>query len=103
MLLRAPASTVWHTLGRALPSSRASQIYAAVVGADDRRPTGGPLQSGSTVPGFAVREAVVPQRLVLAGRHRFSSYTLTFLLEEDDWAELISSRTVPRRHLRAVA
>jgi len=36
---------------------------------------------GQTLPGFQVVEAEVGHRLALAGRHRFSRYRLTFLIE----------------------
>jgi hypothetical protein len=36
---------------------------------------------GETVPGFRVIEAVPGQRLALRGRHRFSDYALTFVIE----------------------
>ena len=42
--------------------------------------TGGP---GQTVPGFRVAEAEPGRRLTLRGRHRFSQYELTFLLDDD--------------------
>jgi hypothetical protein len=38
---------------------------------------------GQTLPGFRVAEAEPGQRLVLRGRHRFSDYELTFLLDGD--------------------
>jgi len=37
---------------------------------------------GQTIPGFRVAAAVRGQRLVLRGRHRFSHYELTFLLDD---------------------
>jgi hypothetical protein len=36
---------------------------------------------GQTVPGFAIAEVEPGQKLVLRGRHRFSSYELTLRLE----------------------
>ena len=41
-----------------------------------------PLAEGSMVAGFRVVEAVRPSRLVLEGRHRFSSYRLAFFVDE---------------------
>lgn len=38
---------------------------------------------GQTLPGFRVAEAEPGRRLVLRGRHRFSDYELTFLLDDD--------------------
>jgi hypothetical protein len=40
-----------------------------------------PLAEGSTVPGFRVTAATPGRELVLAGRHFFSSYALTFRLD----------------------
>lgn len=39
--------------------------------------------TGATLPGFAVVEAQRPARLELRGRHRFSSYALVFLIDDD--------------------
>lgn len=39
--------------------------------------------AGDAIPGFAVLEADPPQRLVLRGRHRFSSYELEFTVTAD--------------------
>lgn len=96
VLASAPAWAVWHALGRSLPTARAAQVYAALVGAADRRPSGDPLTSGSTVPGFRVRAATAPERLVLVGRHRFSTYSLVFVLAERDDGTRLSARTDAR-------
>jgi hypothetical protein len=50
--------------------------------ADDTASGPRPLAEGSTVPGFRVVAAVPGSELVLEGSHRFSSYALTFRLEE---------------------
>lgn len=79
----AGAEAVWRALGASLAGHSAPQrMVAAVVGTVPRHRHGDPLVEGSTLPGFAVRAADPPRRLVLAGRHRFSVYTLTFALEE---------------------
>jgi hypothetical protein len=39
-------------------------------------------QPGQTLPGFRVIEADPGRRLVLQGRHRFSRYDLTFVLDD---------------------
>jgi hypothetical protein len=93
VVAKAPAVVVWRALGDSLPDSRISQRYAAAVGARDTRPSGSPLVAGSTVPGFVVDEARPSQRLVLVGRHRFSTYTLTFLLEERAGGTQLTART----------
>lgn len=43
-----------------------------------------PLTQGSAFPGFHVETAEPPSKLGLAGRHRFSTYLLSFRLEEMD-------------------
>ncbi|MEP6625816.1 MAG: hypothetical protein ABJC79_15310 [Acidimicrobiia bacterium] len=56
--------------------------FAGAVGCESTASTGPrPLVVGSTIPGFRVARAVYAQELVLEGRHRFSSYALTFRLE----------------------
>jgi hypothetical protein len=93
VVAQAPAAVVWRALGESFPDSRVSRLYAAAVGARDTRPFGSPLVGGSTVPGFVVEEAVPPQRLVLVGRHRFSTYSLTFLLDEQGGSTRLTART----------
>jgi hypothetical protein len=69
--------------------------YARLVGCADRTASGPrPLAEGSSVPGFRVVEAVPPETLVLAGRHRFSSYRLTFRIEPlDEGRSRLSAET----------
>lgn len=56
--------------------------YARLVGCADTIASGPrPLSTGSVVPGFHVVAAVPGSELALQGRHRFSSYALTFRLE----------------------
>lgn len=43
-----------------------------------------PPAEGSAFPGFHVESAEPPSELGLAGRHRFSTYLLSFRLEEAD-------------------
>lgn len=51
-----------------------------------RGPHGGrtapPVEGATTFPGFRTATAIPPRELTLLGRHRFSSYTLTFRLDE---------------------
>jgi hypothetical protein len=69
------------TLDRALSRAGAA-TYARAVGCADCTASGPrPLAAGSTMPGFRVVRAVPGSELALAGRHRFSSYTLIFRLE----------------------
>ncbi|WP_214411221.1 hypothetical protein [Sphaerisporangium fuscum] len=59
-----------------------SARYARLVGAEPLVATGPwPPAEGSTVPGFRVVSAVSGRELGLAGRHRFSDYTLVFRIE----------------------
>lgn len=56
--------------------------YAWIVGCAEATAAGPrPLAEGATIPGFRVAAAVPARRLVLEGRHRFSSYVLTFRLD----------------------
>jgi hypothetical protein len=69
--------TVDHTFSR-----RALSAYARVVGGVPAAASGPrPLAEGATVPGFRVAGAVPGAELVLEGRHRFSTYALTFSIE----------------------
>jgi hypothetical protein len=90
----APALVVWRELGESLRRpARAGGVGARMLHVDPERAQGDPLVEGSTIPGFGVREAVPGQRLVLAGRHRFSDYTLTFTLVDDNGATRLAART----------
>jgi hypothetical protein len=56
--------------------------YAWIVGCAEATAAGPrPLAEGATIPGFRVAADVPARRLVLEGRHRFSSYVLTFRLD----------------------
>lgn len=64
-------------------SGRGIEAYARLVGCEDDRPAGPrPLAEGSSMPGFRVAAAAPPSEMVLAGRHRFSTYTLTFRIDD---------------------
>lgn len=84
-VVAAPADDVWRALCDTVERSfsrRGASRYARLVGAADRSASGPrPLAPGSTLPGFHVVDAVVGRRLALQGRHRFSTYSLTFYLE----------------------
>jgi hypothetical protein len=81
----AGAEDVWAALvgvDRSL-SGRFVEVYARAVGCADHRHAGPrPLAQGATRPGFHVAAAAPPSEMVLAGRHRFSSYTLTFRVDD---------------------
>ena len=90
----APATVVWRHLGTSLRrQSRFGGMPARVLGADPVASGGDPLVEGSTIPGFRVRESLAPERLVLAGRHRFSDYTLTFTLAARGNTTVLAART----------
>jgi hypothetical protein len=83
--IAAGVDAVWPVLVEVLDRafSRAGMtLYARIVGCADCTATGPrPLAVGSTIPGFRVVAAVPGSELALEGRHRFSSYALTFRLE----------------------
>jgi hypothetical protein len=83
--IQAPASAVWRALGASLPKG-SGRMTTALLGTVPGRSVGDPLREGSAIPGFAVRAAVPERELALAGRHRFSDYSLAFALEEQDGA-----------------
>jgi hypothetical protein len=104
VLVAAPVDVVWQVLGVIALDSRAGRVGASVLGASPRRAGAGPLTEGGTVPGFAAREAVPGERLVLGGRHRFSDYALTLTLTAQPVGTLLSARTnasFPGPHGRA--
>jgi hypothetical protein len=76
----------WAALLRVVEQSFASARRrgpARLLGCEDIAPSGPrPLAPGSTFSGFHVETAEPPSELALAGRHRFSTYLLSFRLEE---------------------
>jgi hypothetical protein len=85
VVIHAEADDVWAALlGLDDTFSRTGAVaYARAVGCADVEASGPrPLIEGSSLPGFRVATAVPGSRLVLAGRHRFSSYALTFRIDE---------------------
>jgi hypothetical protein len=81
----APADVVWTALLKVLRREIAgSAPIARILGCDPAQGTaefaGRP---GEAVPGFRVVEAEPGRRLELRGRHRFSNYALTFVLDGD--------------------
>ncbi|WP_397428922.1 SRPBCC family protein [Pseudofrankia sp. BMG5.37] len=82
----AAAEDVWLALAERLDRSfggAGAQRYARAVGCAECAPSGPrPLATGSTIVGFRVVAAEPGSRLMLAGRHRFSDYTLTFRLDD---------------------
>ncbi|MFF4546436.1 hypothetical protein [Streptomyces sp. NPDC001435] len=85
-LVAARPDAVWRGLGDVLDRSftrpRATG-YARLVGAADHAVSGPrrPPAEGSVFAGFRVVSAQPGRELVLAGRHRFSTYALLFHLD----------------------
>lgn len=84
-VIAADVGAVWDALTRALDRAFSHGFavrYARLIGCDDRRVSGPrPLAEGSTMAGFHVDVAVPVSELVITGRHRFSTYALSFRLE----------------------
>lgn len=83
--VEASSEVVWAALLKVLRSQMGgSATIARILGCDPARGTaefaGRP---GEAVPGFRVVEAEQGRRLALRGRHRFSNYALTFVLDHD--------------------
>jgi hypothetical protein len=80
----APPADVWDALiwwvGR--PSSAVTRNGAVVLGCVPAAQAGRAGEEGSTIPGFTVERSVAPAELLLVGRHRFSRYSLQFLVDE---------------------
>ena len=81
----AQADAVWAELLKTLRrQTGGSASIARILGCD---PAVGTAEfagrPGETVPGFRVIESEPGRRLALRGRHRFSSYALTFVLDGD--------------------
>lgn len=82
----ADRDATWAALLRVVERSFASargRGPARLLACEDTEPSGpGPLAQGSAFPGFHVETAEPPDKLALAGRHRFSTYLLRFRLED---------------------
>ncbi|RNM12548.1 hypothetical protein [Nocardioides pocheonensis] len=96
VLVHADADAVWQALGRSLPHGAIARTGARLLGAEPARAHGDPLVADSAVPGFGVHAALPGRELVLAGRHRFSVYRLTFSLEPRERDVVLVARTEAR-------
>lgn len=97
VVVLAPRTVVWRHLGRALPSPRRGEsVLVRVLGARPRTAAGDPRAEGGQVPGFAVAAAVPGERLELVGRHRFSTYALTFTLADAPAGTRLTATTQAR-------
>jgi hypothetical protein len=81
--IAADGERVWDALvermGRLAPGSAR---VAGLLGCREREAAGDTGRAGSTIVGFRVVRAERPVELALAGRHRFSDYSLTFAVED---------------------
>ncbi len=81
----APVDEVWTALLRMLRGMTGGLPLARVLGCEPRTATtqfaGVP---GDAVPGFRVVDVEPGRRLSLRGKHRFSRYELTFVLDEGE-------------------
>ncbi len=84
--VNADREVTWAALLRVVEGSFASargRGPARLLGCEDTEPSGPrPLTRGSGFPGFHVEIAEPGDKLALAGRHRFSTYLLSFRLED---------------------
>jgi hypothetical protein len=82
----ADRDATWAALLRVVERSFASargRGPARLLACEDTEPSGPrPLTQGSAFPGFHVETAEPRSKLALAGRHRFSTYLLTFRLAD---------------------
>ncbi|MFF3491626.1 hypothetical protein ACFYWS_09780 [Streptomyces sp. NPDC002795] len=95
IMVDAPTERVWPVLASEFggSSGRLFEVYARFIGAKPLRSGGEPLAEGSTLPGFAVVEAVPGRSVRLVGRHLYSRYELTFDLTERPGGTLVRART----------
>jgi hypothetical protein len=75
---------VWDALVAwvARPPGRGSERFAALLGCRERRMNGLAGEEGSTIVGFRVVRSEARAVLALAGRHRFSDYSLAFQIDD---------------------
>jgi hypothetical protein len=80
---QALATTMRRELGGELskPLAALLDVEPAAASGDFARPD---VREGQAIPGFAVAQAEAPRVLAFEGRHRFSRYRLTFLLDATD-------------------
>jgi hypothetical protein len=97
VLVAASIDSVWRHLGASLERrGSATGVVVTLLGAVPPSGSGDPLTRGAAMPGFGVADAVPGDRLVLAGRHRFSDYALIFLLAGEPGGTRLSARTHAR-------
>jgi hypothetical protein len=83
--IAAEPDTVWTALIGMLDASFSRPgvgVISRILGSDNHAMSGPrPLALGTSMPGFEVVAATPGSELVLEGRHRFSTYALTFRIE----------------------
>jgi hypothetical protein len=96
----APPERVWDAavaISRGAFGTSGGGLFARVVGCEDTEVQGEPGAEGSTIVGFHVETSRPPRELGLAGRHRFSEYRLTFLVDRlDDGCSRVRAQTHAR-------
>lgn len=96
-IVAAPPGAAWAALVRVLPRAfggRAAERYARAIACDPAAPHGAFPAVGSAIVGFRVARADAPRELALVGRHRFSTYALTFRLDAlDDGTTRVRAET----------
>jgi enamine deaminase RidA (YjgF/YER057c/UK114 family) len=84
-VIAAGVDHVWPALLETLDRTFSRPVvsaYARIVGCTEATAAGPrPLAEGAKIPGFRVAGAAPARELLLEGRHRFSSYGLTFCLD----------------------
>jgi hypothetical protein len=94
----APPDAVWSAIGREMGRQSGFVVRAAatLLGTEARSRQGTALAPGSTIPGFRVSAAEPGERVVYAGRHRFSQYELVFELTPVDDRTRLTAVTLAR-------
>jgi len=86
VVIDAPPQAVWEVLVHVAPrdfQGRVAESGARVLGCRYTASSGpGPLEPGSTFPGFMVARMEPLRLLSLEGRHRFSRYRLEYALDD---------------------
>ena len=97
VVVDADAATTWAALTDVLGHSfggNARAKGAALLGCEHTRPNATPFPGqGAVVPGFVARTSEAPRLLELTGRHRFSTYSLTFRLDDVAGATVVRAET----------
>lgn len=102
----ATPEAVWAALAGAMAGATGGALagsYARAIRSDPDAPTGTFPSEGSAIPGFRVARADPPRALVLAGRHRFSTYVLAFRLQPTEGGRATRIVAVTRAAFPGVA